>query len=611
MSVRRTKVDGQAALIARVSPTLWKVVYPNGKVSFFVPEPKATDWNPFQRRVPAGEHGGGQWAGENLTDREKREVTYYTTKAYRHINSTLREGLAYVLDRTVPLLDSAIAKSVIGKDYTVFRGVNSDRFIAKLEGLQPGEEITDKAYTSASGSYLAAGQYAGVGRPVMEIRIPKGSNALYAESMSVSQGMGEEEYILPRNSTFRYVGKTGSDKTTRYTFDLVRKSAKDSYDPNELRVPAGEPGGGQWRGENLTSQEKAEVGFYTGEGYATINERLRRGFPVSRTELIDSAIAKSVLTSDTVVYRGVNSSEFAGQLNVLTSGESITDAAYVSTSGSLASAATFAGGGSVMEVRLPKGSNALYTEGFSMNSGAEEDEYILPRGTTFKYVTSRTTKTGKRIHTFDLASSTARDWNPFQPRVPKGNTGGGEWTEGGSTGTGKLSFIGNKPVGLQPVHVDALKQYTANIYYPINKALRAEPQEPLSTQEQAVVKALDEAFDRAMKTTEVMQLFRAAGEEFANVVDTLKVGEDVTDHAFASTTIDENYARTLMAGQSGDRKALIEVVLPKDSRAIDTSPFNPFKGENETLLPRNTTFRYLGKERDVYRFRANPRPIAA
>jgi hypothetical protein len=199
------------------------------------------------------------------------------------------------------------------------------------------------------------------------------------------------------------------------------------------------------------------------------------------------------------------------------------------------------------------------------------------------------------------------DWNPFQPRVPKGETGGGEWTEGGSTGSGKLSFTGNKPVGLQAVHTDALKQYTANIYYPVNKALRAKPQDPLSTQEQAVVKALDEAFDRSTKTTEVMQLFRAAGEEFADVVGMLKVGADVVDPAFVSTTIDENYARTLLGGQSGERKVLIEVVLPKDSRAINTTPFNPFKGENETLLPRNTTFRYLGKERDVYRFRANPR----
>jgi SPP1 gp7 family putative phage head morphogenesis protein len=405
-------------------------VHPNCRCAWLpvIAAEEAADWNPFQPRVPKGQSGGGEWSGENLTKDERVEVRFYTGEGHRHINSTLREGLGGMLDRTLPLMDGAIEKSVIGRDVTVFRGVMSDEFADRLDALQVGDTITDKAYLSTSGSYLSASQYAGAGRPVMEIDVPKGSRALYAEGISMNAGIGEEEYILPRGTVLRYRGRVGEDRgSVRYQFDLVRKSAKD--------------------------------------------------------------------------------------------------------------------------------------------------------------------------------------WNPFQPRVPKGNTGGGEWTEGGATGGGRLSLTGHQPVGLQATHTDALKQYAASIYYPVNKALREEA--PLSTQEQAVVKALDEAFERNQKTTEVMQLYRAAGEEFADVVETLKVGEDVTDKAFVSTTIDENYARTLMGGQSGDRKALIEVVLPKDSRAIDTTPFNPFKGENETLLPRNTTFRYLGKERDVYRFRANPRPIAA
>lgn len=121
------------------------------------------------------------------------------------------------------------------------------------------------------------------------------------------------------------------------------------------------------------------------------------------------------------------------------------------------------------------------------------------------------------------------------------------------------------------------------------------------------MRALDEAFDRLPKTTEPMQLFRAAGEEFSRIVGTLKVGDDVVDPGFVSTSFDERAARDFLSGD----KVLVEIVLPRDSRAIQTEKYNPFKGENETLLPRDTRFRYLGKERDVYRFRANPRPIAA
>jgi hypothetical protein len=573
------------------------------------------DWSPFQPRVPKGQSGGGQWSGENLTKAERAEVRYYTGDGFEHVNSTLRQGEAGMLDR-LHLLDSAVAKSVIDKSITTYRGVNSAEFTEKLDSLQPGETITDRAFTSTSGSFLSAAMYGGVGSPTMEIRIPSGSSVLYAESMSANSGIGEEEYLLPRDSTFRYVGSrtvgggAGASKGSKvYTFDLVPRVVKD-YDPSEPRVPAGQPGGGQWQGQNLGDDEKKQVRFYTRNGYTPINKSLRTGtgpeYLKDVVATIDSAIAKSVLSSDTVVYRGVNAVGFVSALGALKPGDTITDSAYVSTSGSLASAATFAGTyNTVMEVRLPAGSNALYVEEFSGSSGQEEDEYILPRGTKFQYVTSRVTRTKRTIYTFDLVPRGAADWNPFQPRVPAGQHGGGEWTEG-TSGTATGSLVGGNPKkGFDPKHVDALKQYAASIYQPVNEGLRNKTK--LRTQEEQVVLALDEAFERNQRTTEVMQLFRAAGEEFAAYVDALKVGDNLIDEGFASTTTDERLARSFLSGQPGEKKVMVEIVLPKDSKAIDTSPFNPFKGENEVLLPRNTTFKYLGMERDVYRFRANPR----
>jgi hypothetical protein len=261
----------------------------------------------------------------------------------------------------------------------------------------------------------------------------------------------------------------------------------------------------------------------------------------------------------------------------------------------------------VMQIRIPAGSNVLYAESMSTNTGIGEEEYILPRGSALRFAGKTGDKPGSTRYQFDLVPRTAADWNPFQPRAPKGTSQGGEWIEG-EGGGGSFSSAPAK-VGLETAHQNALRQYAASIYQPVNKGLRDRTQ--LSSLEQEVVRTLDEAFDRAMKTTELMQLFRAAGEEFADYVDAIKVGEDLTDEAFVSTTTDERLARTFLSGQPGEKKVLVEIVLPKDSRAIDTSPFNPFKGENEVLLPRNTKFRYLGMERDVYRFRANPAPRAA
>lgn len=573
------------------------------------------DYDPSEPRVPAGEPGGGQWRGENLTKEERTEVQHYTAEGYSTINERLRQGFSSI---HAALIDSAIAKSVLTSDTVVYRGVNLTAFTNKLDTLQPGETITDKGFVSTSGSLATAATFSrGL---VMEIRLPAGSRALYVEDFSASKGEEEDEYLLPRGSTFVYVTRR-TTKTGRkiYTFDLAPRTTAD-WNPLQPRVPAGQAGGGEWieggsagGGATITTRERAEVYHYTNQGYLDINEVLRAGeinqskYLRDSVELIDSAIAKSETQKEFNVFRGINSAQFIKSLETLRPGETITDAGFVSTSQSYLAASQYAGKSQpVLDIRMPAGSRALYVEGISASKGEGEEEYILPRDSVLRYRGKVGEETGSTRYQFDLVQQSARDWNPFQPRLPKGSAGGGEWTEGGATGSGTLT--GSQSVGLQPVHVDAIKQYTANIYVPLNQGLRKK--ETLRTAEEQVMRALDEAFERNQRTSEVMQLFRAAGEEFANVVDTLKVGDDVVDPGFVSTSFDERTARDFLSNNQGSNKVLVEIVLPKDSRAIQTEKYNPFKGENETLLPRDTKFRYLGKERDVYRFRANPRPAA-
>lgn len=577
------------------------------------------DWNPLQPRVPAGQAGGGEWieggsagGGATITTRERAEVYHYTNQGYLDINEVLRAGEVnqskYLRD-SVELIDSAIAKSETQKEFNVFRGINSAEFIKSLETLQPGETITDAGFVSTSQSYLAASQYAGKSQPVLDIRMPAGSRALYVEGISASKGEGEEEYILPRDSVLRYRGKVGEETgSTRYQFDLVRAAVGDA-EWNEGDHPRDQHGKFTHGSSPFTDLEIRNIRRYAGHDYASLNRMLRYGMDLSvrQQEImdnLDSAFEKSTLKEPVTVLRGLGE-RLIEVMEDVKEGEVTTSLAYVSTTTSLGTASTFSGFKSpLMEISLPAGTRAIDVGRLS----EMEPEILLPRGTSMRYLGrgDPTRPNGPQTYKFELVPARVGDWNPFQPRLPKGSAGGGEWTEGGATGSGTLT--GSQSVGLQPVHVDAIKQYTANIYVPLNQGLRKK--ETLRTAEEQVMRALDEAFERNQRTTEVMQLFRAAGEEFANVVDTLKVGEDVVDPGFVSTSFDERTARDFLSNNQGSNKVLVEIVLPKDSRAIQTEKYNPFKGENETLLPRDTKFRYLGKERDVYRFRANPRPAA-
>ena len=145
---------------------------------------------------------------------------------------------------------------------------------------------------------------------------------------------------------------------------------------------------------DVTSKFKAEhwdaVDAYQSEDYLEINEALRSGTKVSESTqatikgLQDAFTLTEPTLEDVVLYRGVDSS-------FVNSHASWKDTGIISTSPSKEIPTEYAEGGTLMAIRVPKGSRGvlpLYTGG----SGATAEEVLLPPGTTFKPFGKETTK---------------------------------------------------------------------------------------------------------------------------------------------------------------------------------------------------------------------------
>lgn len=196
-------------------------------------------YDPNQPRIPAGQSGGGQWTGGSgvLTDAEQTAVRLYTSQAYGAINSDLRRGRT-LSDRNqeiVDNLDSAIRKSKLAQDTTVFRGVPQGHSaetvpIRPLDGkrIVEGAEFIETAYSSTSRSLMVAWQEGtrkaipGEGVYLLEIRLKKGQSAL--DTGQHSAWGAEGEFLLPRKTKFRIVERDfdyGREDDVRLVLEAV------------------------------------------------------------------------------------------------------------------------------------------------------------------------------------------------------------------------------------------------------------------------------------------------------------------------------------------------------------------------------------------------------
>lgn len=143
----------------------------------------------------------------------------------------------------------------------------------------------------------------------------------------------------------------------------------------------------------LTEVQNEAVQQYKGEDFLKVNDELRMaGHSEMRLEsdpdqyldeLIESSFEGTSLPEPVIVYRGADWDVFE-DIDDLT-GDIISDDAFVSTT-MIRGIAEGHSDGLVMEIRLPKGAQAIYMDKWKVTGWDTESELLLPKGSKFKVV---------------------------------------------------------------------------------------------------------------------------------------------------------------------------------------------------------------------------------
>lgn len=173
---------------------------------------------------------------------------------------------------------------------------------------------------------------------------------------------------------------TDAPQTTRVEGERNYKEITDPKTATEFTAP-------------LSSSERAALERYKGAGYRYVNAvamgegeklgRLQRLEGEKNFPLVESAMAKSRTTEDVIVHRGIPA--FVSQVASLSSGDEFKLPLYTSTSASEAKAREFLDrtGGTMMRIKVPKGTNALAADQFGQVN-KKERELILDRGLSYR-----------------------------------------------------------------------------------------------------------------------------------------------------------------------------------------------------------------------------------
>ncbi len=163
---------------------------------------------------------------------EKKAIEQYTLSDYSVINPRLMGVVDLPLEKYkegVDALDSAFLKGKTKEEITVSRYIYSGEgslgiggFDAKALKGKVGETITHKGFlsTTIDATTIPAGQ-----KQIVNIKIPKGSPALYLDPFSLNKG--EEELLLNRDSKFKIISFKEVNGKTIIEAELIKETAAE------------------------------------------------------------------------------------------------------------------------------------------------------------------------------------------------------------------------------------------------------------------------------------------------------------------------------------------------------------------------------------------------
>lgn len=152
----------------------------------------------------------------------------------------------------------------------------------------------------------------------------------------------------------------------------------------------------------------------------------------------------------------------------------------------------------------------------------------------------------------------------------------------------------------------AISEYTGNGYIPINDKLRGTrtslleagmyTAEAVAYREKAekLIPDLDSAIKRAKPIPNDMVVYRTAPDIFLKQVSSLGPGTVLKDKGFVSTSLGNERADSAVGSSN---QVGLSIALPAGSKGMYVQKLSEVYGEHEVLLPRNSKFRYLGRNR--------------
>jgi hypothetical protein len=226
--------------------------------------------------------------------------------------------------------------------------------------------------------------------------LPDGAHTgILSMDLKVVNGL-RKELGLPAftQSDLKLKAKLATEKAAKAA--TSKATAEAVFDPKEL--PPGAPPGALigpavWDAlpnfKPSNNSIKSGISNYTGSGYGSINQSLRKGLVSSSTastvKKLDDAFKEVPPTKqDLVVYRGVSSHDIMFGTTGSHIGGVFLDGGFVSTTANTSTATSFGGSGAFIRIIIPKGSKVVKTAGIS--SHASEKEIILNRGSMFEIV---------------------------------------------------------------------------------------------------------------------------------------------------------------------------------------------------------------------------------
>lgn len=173
---------------------------------------------------PSGK-GGADWGkahwddwAKTLATRDRQAVSHYTRSGFKQVNAYLRKPpenptkFDLMAKMEVEALDKVFETAPgVPDDILVYRGFGLEALGMKYDEIKPGIVLRDVGFTSTSIDERTVGRFGGGNKVRAEIRVPKGTKAVWVNSVGGSQPE-ERELLLDRKVDEFVVVETHPDR---------------------------------------------------------------------------------------------------------------------------------------------------------------------------------------------------------------------------------------------------------------------------------------------------------------------------------------------------------------------------------------------------------------